>query len=102
MTSDHDTYDRHAAAGLAKHLNPGGREPMRDNPTSRILVAYGISLTQFAGMVGIRRDELSKMMNGHKKWSNRVLRDASQILQVPASVLRGDMTLEEALEQYDD
>lgn len=86
-------YDRSTARGTPRSLNPGGGEPMRDNPTSRILIAKGLTIVGFAKQLGIPRNKLSAYMNGHQPWPRSTLMRAAMALGVEPKVLTGERDL---------
>lgn len=88
-------YDRSSARGTPRSLNPGGGEPMRDNPTSRILIARGMTIVGFARELGIPRNKLSAYMNAHTPWPRSTLMRAAVALGVEPKVLTGEMELGE-------
>lgn len=86
-------YDRSSTRGTPRSLNPGGGEPMRDNPTSRILIARGMTIVGFARELGISRQKVSAYMNGHTPWPRSTLMRAAMYLGVEPKVLTGEMEL---------
>lgn len=75
-------------------LNPGGREPMRDdNPTAKILIAKGLSIMEFSRRMEMDRRVVSDYMAGRRPWSAPALRKASALLGVPQKVLTGEEPL---------
>lgn len=86
-------YDRSSARGTPRSLNPGGGEPMRDNPTARILIAKGLTIVKFAQMLGISREKTSAYMNNRLPWPRSTLMRAAMLLGVEPKVLTGEMEL---------
>ena len=66
---------------------------MRDNPTSRILIARNMTIVAFARELGIPRNKLSAYMNGHQPWPRSTLMRAAVALGVEPKVLTGEMEL---------
>lgn len=87
------TYDRRAVRNTPRHLNPGGREPMRDSPTARVLIAKGLTIKAFAEMLGISRVKTSAYMRGQIPWPRSTLIRAALLLEVEPKVLTGEMQL---------
>lgn len=88
-----DTYVRKGQS-RPPHLNPGGREPMRDdNPTAKILIAKGLSIMEFSRRIEIDRRVVSDYMRGKRPWSPAALRKASLVLGVPQGMLTGEIPL---------
>lgn len=86
-------YDRSSVRGTPRSLNPGGGEPMRDNPTARILIARGLTIVAFARQLGIPRNKLSAYMNNRLPWPRSTLMRAAMELGVEPKVLTGEMEL---------
>ena len=86
-------YDRSSTRGTPRSLNPGGGEPMRDNPTSRILIARNMTIVGFAKELGIPRQKLSAYMNSHTPWPRSTLMRAALKLGVEPKVLTGELEL---------